>query len=157
MFHTPQNAWLAACMHANDLTSAVLALVQTVFLYVFMQFYGRAQTDLHSSVNRVARLCAVFWSKRGNGRENECYRAGLWTEGRELVVDPAKAGNMLRYVNDIEGLGGRRAKNLEMVEFFDHETLRPHTFFFTAVLVCVGCELLLDYGQVCRCSRCANM
>lgn len=156
MSHTSRNAWLATRMHANDLTS--LSWHHTYCISVCIYASERLSSGRPSlSADRVALLCAAFWSKRGTGRGIECYwrGAGLWTEGRDLVVDPAKAGNMLRYVNDVECLGGRRAKNVEMVEFFDHNTLRPHSFFFTVAPVRAGRELLLDYGNVCRCSLCA--
>lgn len=66
----------------------------------------------------------------------------------ELVVDPCKAGNALRYINDYQGMPVGITKNVATVEVFDHDTLRPHILFFTIEAVLAGEELLMDYGEV---------
>ena len=70
----------------------------------------------------------------------------------ELVVDPYRAGNALRYINDCQGMPGGLTKNVATVEVFDHDTLRPHILFFTVEAVLAGQEVLMDYGEV-RLSR----
>ncbi len=64
------------------------------------------------------------------------------------MVDPVKAGNMLRFVNDFAGVGDGVVNNAMMIEIFDFATLRPHIMFFTTVDVRAGEEILLDYGDV---------
>ncbi|CAL8463269.1 g2803 [Coccomyxa elongata] len=91
--------------------------------------------------------------KSGNmitGKANLGLTSGLWSEGMELVVDPCKAGNALRYINDYMGMPGGVTKNVATVEVFDHDTLRPHILFFTIEAVSAGEELLMDYGEAAR-------
>ncbi|CAL8462731.1 g2264 [Coccomyxa elongata] len=72
---------------------------------------------------------------------------GLWTDNKDLVVDAARAGNMLRFVNDFDGFRDGVVNNATMIEIFDFATLRPHTFFFTVADIRAGQEILLDYGD----------
>jgi len=74
--------------------------------------------------------------------------AGTWTDGKDLAIDPIKAGNMLRLINDFTGMPGNPLANVVIVEVFDRATLRPHILFFTVVNILAGTELLLDYGEV---------
>ena len=63
-------------------------------------------------------------------------------------MDPARGGNLLRFINDYVGMPGAVPCSCMMVEVMDCATLRPHIFFFAAVDVPAGEELLLDYGDV---------
>lgn len=78
--------------------------------------------------------------------------AGQWTDNKDLVVDPAKAGNVLRFINDYMGFGEDVVNNVTWVEVFDLGTLRPHIFIFTVANIRAGEEILLDYGNVRSCS-----
>lgn len=66
-------------------------------------------------------------------------------------MDPAKAGNLLRFVNDFDGFGDGVVNNATMIEVFDFATLRPHIFFFMVAEIRAGEEILLDYGDVSSC------
>ena len=63
-------------------------------------------------------------------------------------MDPARGGNLLRFINDYVGMPGAVPCSCMMVEVMDRATLRPHIFFFAAADVPAGEELLLDYGDV---------
>ncbi|BDA48865.1 hypothetical protein COCOBI_12-5480 [Coccomyxa sp. Obi] len=98
--------------------------------------------------DKLKDFCHSHPDRNGCGRGHGA--AGLWSEDMELVVDPCRAGNVLRYINDYQGMPGGITKNVATVEVFDHDTLRPHIFFFTIQAVSAGEELLMDYGEQFR-------
>ena len=65
-------------------------------------------------------------------------------------MDPVRAGNMLRFINDYVGMPGGVPCSAQMVEAIDRATMRPHIFCFTRIPVSAGTELLIDYGEVRR-------
>lgn len=75
-------------------------------------------------------------------------QTGFWTDHKDLIVDPARAGNLLRFINDYVGIPGGVTCSAHMVEVIDRATLRPHIFCFTFTPVRAGTEILLDYGDV---------
>lgn len=81
-----------------------------------------------------------------------CAKTDSWTGETDLVVDPAKAGNMLRFMNDKEGMdafyGRADFPNVTVVEAEDQATLLPHMFVFATRDIEAGEELIFDYGDV---------
>jgi SET domain-containing protein len=68
------------------------------------------------------------------------------------VVDPSKAGNMLRYINDRQDMEKyyrrRDFPNVQMVEVEDRSTYLPHMIAFAMRKIGASEELILDYGNV---------
>lgn len=107
-----------------------------------------ARADSSCCLNRC---CILFLEQASDclvGPSHCVACAGLWSEGQELVVDPAKSGNALRFINDCIGMPKGQTKSVATVEVFDFATLRPHIFFFTVAPVKANQELLMDYGEV---------